>query len=87
MRIVAKPVDAIAVFKGAGRPLPYKFRFRREDGTEQEVQVEQIFLVEERRIAGIKTLLYDCQSAMEGVQCRYQLKYLIQECRWELYKI
>lgn len=87
MKIVAKPVDAVAVFKRTGRPLPYKFRFREEDGTDREVQVERIFLVEERRIAGIRTLLYDCQSAVGGVQRRYQLKYLIQDCRWELYKI
>jgi hypothetical protein len=87
VRIVAKSVDAVAVFRGTNRPLPYKFRFREEDGTEKEVLVERIFLVEERRIAGIRTLLYDCQSAVDGVQRRYQLKYLIQDCRWELYKI
>ena len=33
MKIVAKPIDMIAVFKGSGRPLPYKFRFRDEDGS------------------------------------------------------
>lgn len=87
MKIIAKPVDAVAVFKGAGRPLPYKFRYEDEDGGQTEVRVEQIFLVEERRIAGIPTLVYDCQSFVNGVQKRYQLKYLVQECRWELYKM
>lgn len=87
MKIVAKPVDAVAIFKGTARPLPYKFRFRGDGGAALEVQVDQIFLVEERRIAGIRTLVYDCQSTVEGIQKRYQLKYLIQECRWELYKI
>jgi len=87
MKIVAKPIDMIAVFKGSGRPLPYKFRFRDEDGSEREVRVDQILLAEERRIAGIQTILYDCQSTAGDVEKRYQLKYLVRECRWELYKI
>jgi hypothetical protein len=87
MKIVAKPVDAVAVFKGTSRPLPYKFRFRSDSGAELEIYVGQILSVEERRVAGIRTLVYDCQSTVEGVRKRYQLKYLIQDCRWELYKI
>lgn len=87
MKIVAKPVDAIAVFKGSGHPRPYKFRLRNADGSGQEVRVDQVISAEERRVAGIQTIVYDCQSTVDGVQKRYQLKYLVRECRWELYKI
>ncbi len=40
MKIVAKPVDAVAIFKGTARPLPYKFRFRGDGGAALEVQVD-----------------------------------------------
>ena len=86
MKIVARPIDTIAIFRRGTHPMPRKFRFAREDGSLQEVQVDRVLSVEPRRIAGIPTLLYDCQSVLDQVEHRYQLKYLIGDCRWELYK-
>ena len=31
MKVVAKPIDAIVVFKSKGHPLPYKFRYTEEN--------------------------------------------------------
>ena len=87
MKVVAQKIDAIVVFKGTQRPIPYRFRYREADSSESVVTVDKILLVEEKRPAGIPTLFYDCQSTIHGVQRRYQLRYSLPACSWELYKI
>lgn len=86
MRILAEPIDAIVKFKGGEKPRPYKFRYLSDD-TYHEVKVDKIIMVEEARIAGIRSFKYLCQSEIEGTVKLYELKYLIEDCRWELYKM
>ena len=37
MKLLMKPIDAIVVFKGSGKPLPYKFRYTDPEGISREV--------------------------------------------------
>ena len=87
MKIVAKPIDALVVFKGTEKPIPCRFKYKEADETVREVRIGKILVTEEQRIAGQRTFLYECQSEIDGVMKRYQLKYLVQEARWVLYKI
>ncbi len=87
MKLLMKPIDAIVVFKGSGKPLPYKFRYTDTEGISREVYVKRILTAAEEKFAGIPVYVYDCQSDIEGAEKRYQLKYFIPECRWELFKL
>ncbi len=87
MKIVAKPIDVIAVFSGRKKPIPYKFKFYDASEEKVEIAVSKIQCVEERKLAGIDTLIYTCQSEFFGIEKIYQLKYIIGQYRWELYKI
>lgn len=87
MKIVARPVDMIAVFYQKGQPVPYKFRYETREGIRKKIQVDLVLETEKRNLAGIPVILYRCQSQYEGQEIRYELKYLIKEVRWELYKI
>ena len=89
MKIVAKPVAMIAIFSSepSKKPIPYKWRFCRECGERVEVVVEKIQTVEESRLAGIDALVYTCQSRILDQEYIYQLKYIIGQYRWELYKV
>ena len=87
MKIISKPIDAIVVFRCGNKPLPYKFRYREQDSSDKEVYVGKIIYSQQQRIAGQTAYVYDCQSEIDGIQKRYQLKYLISDCRWELYKM
>ena len=87
MKLLMKPIDAIVVFKGSGKPLPYKFRSTDTDGISREVYVKRILTAAEEKFAGIPVYVYDCQSDIGGAEKRYQLKYFIPECRWELFKL
>jgi hypothetical protein len=87
MKLLMRPIDAIVVFKGSGKPLPYKFRYTDSDGTSRDVYVKHILTATQERFAGVPVYVYDCQSDIDGCERRYQLKYFIPECRWELYKM
>ena len=87
MKLIRRPVDAIVVFKGSGKPLPYKFRYTDASGSSREVYVQKILTASQEKQAGVPVFVYDCQSNIDGWERRYQLKYFIPECRWELYKI
>ena len=47
MKVVAKPVNMIAVFNVNDRPCPFRFRFLDEHHRTVEVTVEHVFSVEE----------------------------------------
>lgn len=87
MRIVAKPIDAIVKFKGTDKPIPYKFRYEDAEGHYREVKIDKIISTEEFKIAGIRTFIYCCQSNINQEEKLYELKYILQNCRWELYKV
>jgi hypothetical protein len=87
MKIVAKPIDVIVTFGKAGKPLPYKFRYEADDDMGREIRIDKIISIENRKLAGIDSILYTCQSEIDGMLSIYELKYIIGQYRWELYKI
>ena len=87
MKILAEPIDAIVKFKGKEKPTPYKFRYSDKDENYHEIKIDKILMVEETKLAGIKSIIYLCQSEIEGVAKLYELKYIISDYRWELYKM
>jgi len=87
MKILAEPIDAIVKFKGKDRPLPYKFRYSDKQSMTHEIKIDKVILIEETKIAGIRAYVYRCQREIDGTCKIYELKYLISDCRWELYKM
>ena len=87
MKILAEPVDALVFFHKGEIPAPYKFKYVLPSGERETVYVDKILEAEEQKIAGIRSFIYKCQSVMGEEIKRYELKYIIEECRWELYKM
>ncbi|QRN86218.1 hypothetical protein JR334_03060 [Clostridia bacterium] len=87
MKIVSSPIETIVWFKEKDHPRPVRFRIKEEDGSYTLINVDRILEVHPQKIAGIASLIYRCQSLIDETERRYELKYLIQECRWILYKI
>jgi len=46
-----------------------------------------VLRIDRTRIAGKESIVYHCQSFIGDMEKRYELKYIISECRWVLYKI
>ena len=86
MKIIAKPIQVIACFFPGKDPIPYKFKIE-EEQERIEVRVEKILLVEEQMLAGIESIVYTCQSQMHNRNTRFDLKYIKQDCQWELYRM
>ena len=88
MKIVAKPIKTMVVFEYEGRmPIPYKFKLQRDDGSEQLIKIDKRIDSYRQKIAGIETVIYECQSVIDGIEKRYRLKYILADCRWQLYAI
>ncbi len=88
MRIISEPVEMIAWFTGDSWPRPLRFRRTRgEEEPARVVRVDRISQVTEEKKAGIRSLVYRCQSLVEGREVVYELQYLPEDCRWRLYKI
>ncbi len=87
MKIVATPIETIVWFKEKDHPRPVKFRMTEEDGSFTMIIVDRILEVHPQKTAGIASLVYRCQSLIDETEKCYELKYLIHECRWVLYKI
>ena len=65
MKLLMRPIDAIVVFKGSGKPLPYKFRYTEPDGTNREVYVKRILTASEERFAGVPDAA-ECKGLGDG---------------------
>lgn len=88
MKIVAKPIKTMVVFEYEGKmPIPYKFKFQQDDGSEKIIQIDKRITSYTQRIAGIDTIIYECQSVIDGIEKRYKLKYILSQCKWQLYAI
>ncbi|MFA5638022.1 MAG: hypothetical protein WCY49_00905 [Anaerovoracaceae bacterium] len=87
MKILAEPIDALVFFHKGKIPTPYKFKYVTVPGERETVYVDKILEVDEQKIAGIRSFVYKCQSIIGEEIKRYELKYIIEEYRWELYKM
>lgn len=87
MKILAEPIEAAVWFKSKKKPHPIKFRYSDREGLIRKVNVDKIISIDEVKIAGIRAFVYRCQSEMDGAMKAYELKYLVDDCRWELYKM
>lgn len=88
MKIVAKPIKTMVVFEYEGKmPIPYKFKFQQDDGSEKIIRIDKRITSYTQRIAGIDTIIYECQSLIDGIEKRYKLKYILSQCKWQLYAI
>lgn len=87
MKILAEPIEAAVWFKSKEKPHPVKFRYCDREGLTRRVNVDKVISVEEVKMAGIRAFVYRCQSEIDGTMKVYELKYLVSDCRWELYKM
>ena len=86
MKIVSEPIEVVAIFRRKGYPEPVKFRHI-QDGMNVKVNVDKVIRVDETGIVGARTLVYVCQSEINGTMKPYELKYNLDKYAWELYKI
>ena len=86
MKVLARQIDMIATFLSDGVIQPHRFRIADGDGA-HIVQVDKVIGTEETRLAGVKSIVFTCQSRFGDAVRLYEIKYRIDDHRWELYKM
>lgn len=86
MKIVAKPIDMIAVFTKEGVLTPIKFKYCDDEG-KTVVKIERVILREMEKFAGNNMVVFRCQSLINNMQKVYEIKYELATCKWILFKI
>lgn len=81
-----KGIDVLCVFVEGTPPIPRKFKIKYKEGTIKLVEIEQVRFVEEKYKNGISNhhFIYHCTSESNEVLINYELKYFVQDMRWEL---
>ncbi|MDD2476873.1 MAG: hypothetical protein PHI32_13310 [Dysgonamonadaceae bacterium] len=87
MKIVNKPIEMIAWFTDAGSIKPVKFRVKDEEQINKVFKINKIVTKSEEKLAGNRMLIFRCQSAIDGIERLYEIKYELSTCKWILFKI
>jgi hypothetical protein len=88
MKTVAKDIEVICHFDSKGNINPLRFKYQEKDGDEYKViKVDRVISKFEEKLCGNKALVFDCQSFVDGIEIRFQIKFFKLECRWLLFKI
>ena len=87
MKILCKEIQMIAFFKKDGKIEPLKFKITDDEGIEQVIHIDKITSVIETKKAGIIAIEYSCQSVINRMSRIYEIKYRVNEHKWELYKM
>jgi len=85
MKIVAKEIEMICHFSKKGIT-PLKFKYQCEDG-DKVIKVDKVISRTSEKLCGNIAIIFDCQSVIDGVEKLYQLKYLVSDMKWLLFKI
>jgi hypothetical protein len=88
MKRVMREIDVIAWFDNEGNITPLKFKLPSEGETEAiSVKIDQVVHKTMERFAGNTMIVFECQSMINDVLRRYQVKYEVEKQKWFLYKI
>ena len=82
-----KPVKMIAWFDEDGMPTPVRYNMATEDQTSMTIHIDRIIQKREEKLAGNRMLIFTCQSVINGLEKKYEIKYELNTCKWFLYKM
>lgn len=83
----AIPVDVIAVFYNGRYPEPLRVRFIDERGEQRSFRIDYIGAVRADHAYGQKTFIYRCQTTIDNWVRPFELRYFLNDMRWELLKL
>lgn len=85
MKILMKPIQVYALWREDGAILPLAFCLI-HDEEKQKITVSTVKSLREERLAGRKTLYFDCVAVSNQREWMVCLRYDIMEHRWYLHK-
>ncbi|KPU42133.1 hypothetical protein OXPF_39120 [Oxobacter pfennigii] len=86
MKVIVKPIEMVAWFTKDGSPTPVRFRLETPEGY-TVIKIDKILQKDIEKLAGNNTLVYKCQSLINGLERVFEIKYELRTCKWVLFKI
>lgn len=87
MRVVAKQIEVVSWFTQDGIPNPFKFRLKDDKKQWKTYKIEQIIDKDIERLAGNRIYVFICQSEIEGILRKFEIKFELDTCKWILFKM
>ncbi len=77
----------VTVTNESGVITPIKFKLKNEDASCSVIKIDKILFSEKERLAGNYMFLYRCKSLIDDVEKIYEIKYELNSCKWQLFKM
>ncbi|HEY5563647.1 MAG TPA: hypothetical protein VIK72_18145 [Clostridiaceae bacterium] len=87
MKILALPIEMISYTDNRGNIKPIRFRLQLDNEPMQVIKIDKVIVKDTEKFAGNIMIVYKCQSLIENIEKRYELKYEVGTCKWMLFKI
>ena len=87
MKIIARPIEVLAVTDTLGNMSPLKFKAKTKSNEDIVISVDKVESRELEKMAGNKMLLYKCKGVVGEKQRDFELKFEIRSCKWMLWKM
>ena len=87
VKIVAKPIEVLSVMDTKGNITPLRFKMETEDESYRVTKIDKVIDRTQERLAGNNMMVFNCQSLIENIEKRYEIKYEFNTCKWILFKI
>ena len=87
MKVVAKPIEVLSVMDTKGNITPLRFKMETEDESYRVIKIDKVIDRTQERLAGNYMMVFNCQSLIDNIEKRYEIKYEFSSCKWVLFKI
>lgn len=85
MKVVNMPIDVLTWTDKDGNIHPIRFRITEED--EYKVIKVKVLSSEKIKQAGQYIIIYKCQSIIDYIEKVFELRYIVMEHKWVLWKV
>ena len=86
MKVLSKPIEMIAHFDKNGKIKPIRFKIE-ENNICKVVKIEKIISTDKEKLCGNISYVFTCNVIIDGILKICEIKYLIEECKWIIFKI
>lgn len=87
MDIVNQDVEMISLFKSDGEPKPIRLRIADETGELQVYPIQKILSKGIKKIDKQNIWVFNCLIIINGMQRLCEIRYILSETKWVLYRI
>lgn len=87
MKTLARPIQMISWTEENGRIHPLRFKIEGTDGDRHVYKIEKIYTSDLEKIAGNKVYKFTCEININGINKICELRYDLESCRWNLFKL